>query len=146
MLVHCFFSEGPKYNLIITIHNKTRHLYSVFPDLLGFCNNLTSVMPFRISYLITNSYFIYKKLKKKPPLKQNNLLAYFLLFLLIWLAQLGDPSHDLGFKLNYVEIDLKWLIWLNESKHYSIVLFETWFNYKKLNKNDKIRREIWKKK
>jgi hypothetical protein len=73
------------------------------------------------------------------------LLAYFLLFLLIWLAQLGDPSHDLGFKLNYVEIDLKWLVWLNESKHYSIVLFETWFNYKKLNKNDKIRREIWKK-
>jgi hypothetical protein len=73
------------------------------------------------------------------------LLAYFLLFLLIWLAQLGDPSHVLGFKLNYVEIDLKWLIWLNESKHYSIVLFETWFNYKKLNKNDKIRREIWKK-
>jgi hypothetical protein len=104
-------------------------------------------MPFRISYLITNLYFIYKKLKKKkPPLKQNNLLAYFLLFLLIWLAQLGDPSHDLGFKLNYVEIDLKWLVWLNESKHYSIVLFETWFNYKKLNKNDKIRREIWKKK
>lgn len=73
------------------------------------------------------------------------MLAYFLLFLLIWLAQLGDPSHDLGFKLNYVEIDLKWLVWLNESKHYSIVLFETWFNYKKLNKNDKIRREIWKK-